>query len=430
MQGRRIGILGIVAAMAVALVAYAAPVSASDDHPGPQRTYRITVENLTGGQPLTPAVVGIHRDKHEVFRVGEEASNGIQQLAENGGVPVLAAELADHDDIGTVAVVGDAPIGPGGSATALVTAAKRDRRISLAAMLVCTNDGFAGIDSQRLPRRFGDPTVLYAYAFDAGTEINTEAYADLVPPCDGMGGSGMSNPALAEGGVIHRHDGIMGGADLDPAVHGWDGPVARITIERVRVYEVTVENLTAGQPLTPTVFATHRSRGAVFRPGHEASNGIQQLAENGGVPVLVAELTSRRDIGTVAVVGDAPIGPGGSATTSIIVADRYRRATLAGMLVCTNDGFAGRTLRLPKWIGDAKTVYARAFDAGTEINTEAYADLVPPCDGMGGSGMSNPALAEGGVIHRHDGIMGGADLDPAVHGWDGPVVRITVERVG
>ena len=101
------------------------------------------------------------------------------------------------------------------------------------------------------------------------------------------------------------------------------------------------------------------------------------------------------------------------------------------MLVCTNDGFGGiDSLRLPKWIGEATTAYGAAYDAGTEINTEAYIDLVPPCDGSGGSGMSNPLLAENGVVHMHDGIMGGADLDPAVHGWDGSVIKVTVKRTG
>jgi hypothetical protein len=44
----------------------------------------------------------------------------------------------------------------------------------------------------------------------------------------------MTDPALSEGGVIHHHQGIMGGADLLPAVHGWDTtlPVSLITIER------------------------------------------------------------------------------------------------------------------------------------------------------------------------------------------------------
>ena len=49
-----------------------------------------------------------------------------------------------------------------------------------------------------------------------------------------------------------------------------------------------------------------------------------------------------------------------------------------------------------------------------------------------GTGTSNPALAEGGVIAHHAGILGGADLVPAIHGWDvnAPVARITVTATG
>ena len=43
----------------------------------------------------------------------------------------------------------------------------------------------------------------------------------------------MSNPALAEFGVIAMHPGIIGGIDdLDPGIHGWTDPVAEVTITR------------------------------------------------------------------------------------------------------------------------------------------------------------------------------------------------------
>jgi hypothetical protein len=107
-------------------------------------------------------------------------------------------------------------------------------------MLICTNDGFTGVDSLRLPKDVGDAVVVRSASYDAGTETNTEDFADIVPPCQGLvgvssgePGTGMSNPALAEGGVIHHHPGIAGGADLVPAIHGWTDPVAEITVERV-----------------------------------------------------------------------------------------------------------------------------------------------------------------------------------------------------
>jgi hypothetical protein len=103
-------------------------------------------------------------------------------------------------------------------------------------MLICTNDGFTGVDSLRLPKDVG-AVVVRSAGYDAGTELNT---GDIVPPCQGLvgvssgePGTGTSNPALAEGGVIHHHPGIAGGADLVPAIHGWTDPVAEITVERV-----------------------------------------------------------------------------------------------------------------------------------------------------------------------------------------------------
>ena len=109
----------------------------------------------------------------------------------------------------------------------------RVNRFSLASMLVCTNDGFGGIDGRRLPTSIGDERTYSARAFDAGTEMNTELFGDLVPPCDGdpMTGTGMSNPALAEGSTIGRHAGIVGIGDLTDA-RSWSGPVVQVTIER------------------------------------------------------------------------------------------------------------------------------------------------------------------------------------------------------
>lgn len=420
-------ILALSASMAVAVAPAAATGGDVNDY-----TYRVTVENLTDNQTLTPVVAATHKSSFRLFKTGRAASNGVQQLAENGGVPVLADELASNGRVEAVEVIGTAPLAPGTAATGLISTDRHHRRLSLASMLICTNDGFAGRSSMRLPGSVGHERTFYARAYDAGTEVNTEAYVDLVPPCDSAGGSEMSNPDLAENGVVRRHAGIVGGiGDLTDADHGWDDPVMKITIERVRTYEVTVFNLTGGQPLTPTVFATHARWQGIFDEGRAASNGVQQLAENGGVPVLAGELAGANGVGTVAVVGDVPIGPGGSATTEVVVDDRYRRASLAGMLVCSNDGFGGvDSLRLPKWIGEATTVYGEAYDAGTEINTEAYVDLVEPCDNAGGSGMSDPLLAENSVVRVHDGIMGGSDLMPDVHGWDGSVIKVTIERTG
>jgi len=403
----------------------------------PQRapsTYEVTYTNLTTGQYLTPPNFVAHGADLDVFDVGEAASSSLQAVAENGAVEVLAAELeAAVAGSGTSGVGAEAPIGPGESVT--FDFSTDARRLSLVSMVICTNDGFAGLDSRLLPRANGQTKTFRLPAYDAGTEINTELRADLVPaPFCGEGdGMGETDPALAQNGVVRRHRTLRGIGDLDPALD-WTGRVAEVSIRKVRSvgdYTVTVENLTTGQYLTPPNFAAHTRSANIFSRGEAASPELQAVAENGGVPVLAAALEAAIDdagLGVSGVGAEAPIGPGES--VSFDVSTTANRLSLVSMLICTNDGFAGLdSRRLPRFIGQSKTFHLKAHDAGTEINTELRADLVPaPFCGEGeGSETSNPALAENGVITRHPSLQGVGDLDPALD-WSGPVAKVTVTR--
>ena len=214
----------------------------------PLATYEVTITNLTEGQPFSPPVVATHRAVTSLFTVGEPASVGIQQIAENGNNAPLLEALADDKHVFDVEeataplVPADDPGGTGfgNSTTLTITSAKGAKYLSVATMLICTNDGFTGVDSLRLPKDVGDIVTAITVGYDARTEINTEDFADLVPPCQGLigissedEGTGESDPSLAEGGVIMVHAGIVGGNDLVPEVHGWTDPVAQIVIERV-----------------------------------------------------------------------------------------------------------------------------------------------------------------------------------------------------
>ncbi len=226
-QSRRLTpVIALVAAAALLLTLLgAAPADA-----GSVRTYRITITNLTSGQPMTPFVVATHSGSTGIFEIGSAASPGLQALAENGAAGALATELGSNPRVGDVVVAGMAPFGSGDSVSADIVSTPGKRKLSVAGMLICTNDGFGAIDSVQLNAN-GETQVVYGFAYDAGTEINTEAYLDLVPPCDGLGQTGTTNPALAEGGVVHAHAGIQGGADLTIANHGWTGAVIEVTIE-------------------------------------------------------------------------------------------------------------------------------------------------------------------------------------------------------
>jgi Spondin_N len=211
-------------------------------------SFEVTFTDLTSGQPLTPGVAATHRGRDELFRVGDPASFGLKEIAENGNNAPMLSRLASDTDVSDFLEAPGGPLVPAGtpgdamfgqSTTFTLTADRGARRLSLASMLICTNDGFTGVNSLRLPRNVGDSVTVETMAYDAGTEANTEDFADMVPPCQaligvssGEPGTGQSDPALAQNDVIRHHPGVTGRRDLVPAVHGWDvnAPVARITV--------------------------------------------------------------------------------------------------------------------------------------------------------------------------------------------------------
>jgi hypothetical protein len=227
-------------------VSYADDDDRDDEAPA---IYEVTITNLTSGQPLTPPVVATHQRRLEVFEVGDEASFEVKEIAENGNNAPLLSALAGDGRVSQVMQAGMGPLVPAGtpgaalfpdSVTFTITAEPRAKHLSFVAMLVCTNDGFTGVSGLRLPKKVGRSITAYTNGYDAGTESNTEDFADIVPPCQGLigvssgePGAGVSNPALAEDGVIRHHPGIQGGADLVPGVHGWTDPVAKVVITRI-----------------------------------------------------------------------------------------------------------------------------------------------------------------------------------------------------
>jgi len=121
--------------------------------------------------------------------------------------------------------------------------------LSVAGMLLPTNDGFVGLNSVKLPMDNG-MYAFYANGYDAGTEGNDERVGSgapgeagfpAPPPIVATGtGTGASGIQLEAEGYVHIHRNVIG--DLDPtggpsdinaAVHRWLNPVAKITVQRM-----------------------------------------------------------------------------------------------------------------------------------------------------------------------------------------------------
>ncbi|MGB5339867.1 MAG: spondin domain-containing protein [Gammaproteobacteria bacterium] len=194
------------------------------------KMYEVTVTNLTRGQSFTPILVASHRPGvPPLFTVGHAASDELAALAEGGATDLLTGVLDDDSAVVEVQTV-DGLLEPGLSKTFMVSGAKGARQITLAAMLIPTNDTFFALSGAALPR--GRDTVTYqSPGYDAGSEPNDELCVSIPGPvCGGAGGS----PGASGEGTVHVQAGIHGIGDLVPADRDWRNPVAQITIRRVR----------------------------------------------------------------------------------------------------------------------------------------------------------------------------------------------------
>lgn len=209
-----------------------------------ETTYEVTVMNLTTGQPFSPGIVVTHAAGMSLFQMGARPSPGLIKLAEDGMPMDAIMAMKSMSGVGE-AVVLSMPMmpihrrgGPGPtSATVRINAGPGETHLSLATMLVCTNDGFTGVSSMALPTD-STPASMDVGAYDAGSEVNDERFVSIVDSCGKVGPvmappDGNNNNLAEDGGVVRDHPGITGTGNLT-AAHRWTGPVARITVRRMR----------------------------------------------------------------------------------------------------------------------------------------------------------------------------------------------------
>jgi len=214
-----------------------------------------------------------------------------------------------------------------------------------------------------------------------------------------------------------------------------------------RMYRVTITNATLGQPIAPSVIATHTDAFRLFElgptplpedSGYQLYFGLATAAETGSPIPLLDEVAAADGVwDAVALLTDRTppiLFPGESNSTILEASGKAKYLSAAAMLGATNDAFyALRGTLLPKGIGEITHVYANAYDAGSELNEESIETV-----GALGATDDSPTTGDGintngeGYIHVHSGIhgVGGPDgLDPAIYDWRNPVVEVTILRI-
>ncbi len=178
----------------------------------------LSFTNTSGAQPMTPPVVILHNapgtdNGIDWFEAGQPAIGEVIQIAENGNNAPLVSASEGQIGAGTVSAVGVAfpdpenpgPLLPGAVASVTLDIESADQVMTVVSMVVCTNDGFSGVDAQPIPE---GTTTTTLPIYDAGSETNVLTLNYWVPPCSGDAGS--DNITDNEGGAIQLHPGQEG----------------------------------------------------------------------------------------------------------------------------------------------------------------------------------------------------------------------------
>ena len=214
-------------------------------HAATATDFNVQITNLTNGIFFTPFLVVAHPADTSLFMAGQPASANLQAMAEGGDISGLTADVT-----AVGATIAANPAGgllpPGISANVdMNTDGTSNDALSIVAMLLPTNDGFAGLNAVTIPMMPGT-YVFDLPAYDSGTEANDELVTGGGAPgvagipadpgaTTGTGGTGAAM-ADANGNVhIHRNalgdsDAMGGRSDLDSTVHRWLNPVVRVVV--------------------------------------------------------------------------------------------------------------------------------------------------------------------------------------------------------
>lgn len=207
--------------------------------------FDVEITNLTHGITFTPFLAAAHPAGNNLFVSGQPASASLQAMAEGGDISGLVADVSTLS-----ATINANPAGgllpPAMSTTFnMNTDGTSNTQLSVVAMLLPTNDAFAGLNAITIPTEAG--TYVYnVNAYDAGTEANDEIVngggapnTPGIPAAPGgAAGTGGSGAAGADTNTnVHIHRGALGDtdvnggrSDLDSRVHRWLNPVVRVTL--------------------------------------------------------------------------------------------------------------------------------------------------------------------------------------------------------
>jgi hypothetical protein len=165
----------------------------------------------TGGTLQTPVWVGFHDGSFDTFTTGSAATAGLEALAEDGSTSVLSGEFNAGTAGGVDGQVGNAPIGPQGSASNVFDVSNdgSNNYFSYASMVLTSSDFFIAngnplaVDlSDLLDGAVSAVSFDVFRVYDAGTEVNDFSTSPAATLFGANSGQSMANQGVDENGVV------------------------------------------------------------------------------------------------------------------------------------------------------------------------------------------------------------------------------------
>ena len=194
-------------------------------------TYHIKLTNATFNQPFSSTIfiVQRHDGVYKAFSVGEEASLGLEKLAEGGGYLSLLQEAKANKVL--FSDVFDKILLSGFSREIEIGLDSNFVKLTVLTKLINTNDAFAAVADIDL--NFNGKKRVELMVYDSGTEANDEQLGTV----SGLGGEGYNSHRSDIINFVTLHPGVLGTQDgliysgLDQT-HKFDNPAGILEITR------------------------------------------------------------------------------------------------------------------------------------------------------------------------------------------------------
>ncbi len=204
--------------------------------------FNVQITNLTNAQPLSPVGIVFHAQGFNAFVDGDPASLGIEQLAEGGSNAELLAEAQAATEY-LVSASTDGPVPPRSISDVVELRFPSDQldtaRLSLATMLVHTNDAFSALNAVNISNmEAGDTLEFFGPTWDSGTEANDELGINMPGP--DFGGEGFNSVRNDIFDRVHFHQGVVTNVSVESGLatadlverHRFDNSTTKVIVTR------------------------------------------------------------------------------------------------------------------------------------------------------------------------------------------------------